>query len=131
MKFLGIDFGTKRVGIAISDEDANMAFPKTVLENNNALLESIVNLCVTEKVAGIVIGESNKLSGEPNLLMVDIEKFKTALGQKIAVEIFLEPEFFSSAEAERLQGKNDMLDASAAAIILKSFLDKRKNHDNH
>lgn len=126
MKFLGIDFGTKRVGVAISDENEEMAFPKAVFENNKNLLENIVTLCNTEAIEGVVIGESKALSGEPNPLMIDIEKFKTSLSHSISTPIFLEPEFFSSAEAERLQGKNDMLDASAAAIILKSFLDKRK-----
>lgn len=131
MKFLGIDFGTKRVGIAISDEDGLMAFPKAVFENNKTLLQNIVDLCGTENIKTIVLGESKKLSGEPNPLMEDIANFKKALAESVSIPIFLEPEFFSSAEAERLQGKNDMLDASAAAIILKSFLDKKSNHDHN
>lgn len=131
MKFLGIDFGTKRVGVAISDEDGRMAFPKVVFENNKSLLSNITNLCVSENIGTVVLGESKKLSGEPNLLMEDITKFKKVLSEHISIPIFFEPEFFSSAEAERLQGKNDMLDASAAAIILKSFLDKKNNHDDN
>ena len=127
MKFLGIDYGTKRVGLSTSSEDGNFAFPKTVLKNTKSLIEDIKRICVEESVTGIVIGESRDLDGKPNPLMKDITTFMEQLKEEIGIPMYLEPEFLTSHQAQKIQGKNDMLDASAAAIILQSFLDKEKN----
>jgi putative Holliday junction resolvase len=126
MRFLGIDYGQKRVGIAVSDSEGKFAFAKAVFPNNNNLLESIKKVCDEQKIGTIVIGDSKNFKGEPNDIMKKIEPFKKELENKIGLPVFFEPEFYSSAEAERIQGRNEMLDASAAAIILQSFLDKQK-----
>jgi putative Holliday junction resolvase len=128
MKYLGIDYGTKRIGVAISDEDGKLAFPKTVIENNPESVFFVANLAKEENINAIIIGESLDLSGNDNPLMKEINSFKENLSQKTSLPIVFEPEFFTSAEAERLQGKNGKLDSSAAAIILKSFLDKKNNN---
>ena len=127
MRFLGIDYGTKRVGLALSDEDGQLAFPKSVLSNTKDLAMDIKKICVEESISGIVVGESRDLDGTPNPLMEDIEIFMEQLKKEIDVPLYLEPEFFTSHQAQKIQGKNDMLDASAAAIILQSFLDKENN----
>ena len=59
--------------------------------------------------------------------MVNTRNFVEKIKKKIGVEVYWEPEFLTSHQAEKIQGKNDMLDASSATIILQSFLDKRKN----
>jgi putative Holliday junction resolvase len=125
MRYLGIDYGTKRVGIALSDEGASMAFPKGVVRNTSTLVEDIVYLCDEESVAGVVIGESNKLDGTPNPLMEDINRFIHKWKEKTQIPISLHPEFLTSHQAQQVTGKNDMIDASAAAIILQSYLDKK------
>ena len=127
MRFLGIDYGTKRVGLAISSEDGNFAFPKIVLRNTKNLIGDIKKTCEEESITGIVIGESRDLDGKPNPLMEDIKVFMEKLKKEIRIPMYLEPEFFTSHQAQKIQGKNDMLDASAAAIILQSFLDKENN----
>lgn len=127
MKLLGIDYGTKRVGVATSSEDENFAFPKVVLKNTNSLIEEVKKICEEENVAGVVIGESRDLDGTPNPLMKDIKIFMERLKEEIDLPLYLEPEFLTSHQAQKIQGKNDMLDASAAAIILQSFLDKENN----
>jgi len=124
-KFLGIDYGTKRVGIALSDDKGTMAFPKTVLENTPHLLEEIGALCAAEGVAEIVVGESLNYAQEPNPLMEHIAPFKQRLEETLKIPVRLEPEFLTSAEAKHVQGETASLDASAAAIILQSYLDKR------
>lgn len=126
MKYLGIDFGKKRVGIAISDDTGKMAFPNMVLENTDKLLEEIINLVKNENIQEIVIGESKNFAGEPNKIMISIEDFVEELKDKAGLKIWLEPEFLTSYQAERWQGKNDLHDASAAAIILQSYLDRLK-----
>jgi len=141
MKYLGIDFGSKRVGTAVSDENGEMAFPYSVLQNtgNGKLLEEIQKIIEKEKIEAVVIGESKNFAGEPNEIMKGIEKFKKELETKTGFEVFLEPEFLTSAQAEHIQRrrpgsasrpwrrepKNEMHDASAAAIILQSFLDRK------
>ncbi len=126
MKYLGIDFGSKRVGIAVSDDGGKLAFPHSVTQNDGKLLEKIKEIIEKEKTEQIVIGESKDFKGEPNKIMAQIEEFKKILEEKTKLRISLEPEFLTSAEAEHIQGKTEMHDASAAAIILQSFLDKNR-----
>ncbi len=126
MKYLGIDYGEKNVGIAVSDDDGNLAFAKTVLKNDKKLLENIVKIYKEENIEVVVLGESKNLDGEDNPIQKKILKFQKDL-KNIKIPVILEPEFLTSAEAERIQGKNDKIDASAAALILKSYLDKRAN----
>ena len=125
-RILGIDYGTKRVGIAISSESQSFALPKVVLVNDKKLVSNISEICAKENVEKIILGESKNYKMENNKVMVKILEFKKVLEIEVGKEVIFEPEFMTSAEAERIQGKNDMLDASAAALILKSYLEKRK-----
>lgn len=124
MKYLGIDFGAKRVGLAVSDDTGRMAFPYLVIQNENTLLDQILTILEKEKIDEIVIGESKNFEGEKNKIMKEIEEFVAALKTKISLPIFLEPEFMTSVQAEHLQGKNEMSDASAATLILQYYLDR-------
>lgn len=131
MKLLGIDYGTNRVGIALSDEGGRFAFPHKVLQNDRHLIPSLLKLATEKKVGRIVIGESKNFRGETNPVMKQIIKFREKLVSTLQtaglkIEIALEPEFLTSAEAERLQGKTAEHDASAAALILKSYIDRKK-----
>ncbi len=124
IKYLGIDFGEKRVGLAISDDSGKMAFPHSVLPNNENLIQEILKIIEKEKLLGVVVGESKNFKGENNKIMVKIEEFIKKLEGETKLKIIMEPEFLTSHQAERITGKNDMIDASAAAIILQSFLDR-------
>ncbi|MEK7151819.1 MAG: Holliday junction resolvase RuvX [Patescibacteria group bacterium] len=124
-KFMGIDYGTKRVGIALSDDGGSMAFPRTVLSNDKHLLSKVEALCSTEGVAEIVIGESLNYAQKPNPLMEHITPFKKELESATHLPVHFEREFMTSAEAKHMQGDVGSLDASAAAIILQSYLDKQ------
>lgn len=126
-RLLGIDYGTKRVGIAVSDEDGRMAFPKTVLQNDTYLLGSITELCEEEKVQSIVLGESRDYKNNPNPLLDGIILFKERLARATGLSVYLEPEFMTSAQAAHIQGKKADIDASAAALILQSFLDREQH----
>jgi putative transcription antitermination factor YqgF len=127
MKYLGIDYGEKRVGIAVSDIEGKLAFPKVVLENNTELINKISDLIKEFEVEAIVIGESKDYKGEDNKISPKIISFKRDLAMAIKLPISLEPEFMSSMQVEKTFGKTDMLDASAATIILQTFIDKEKN----
>lgn len=129
MKLLGIDYGTKRVGIATGDSDGGMAFPHAVFPNDKKLISAIKELCGKERVSEIVLGESLDYKMKPNVIMEKITPFKKELENATGLPIHFEREFMTSVAAEHLQGKGDMIDASAAAIILQSYLDKTKNKD--
>jgi len=140
MRYLGIDFGTKRIGLAVSDEEEKIAFPNVVLPNDSNLLEAVIKVCVDNSIGAIVIGDSNDFAGNPNPIMKNVKKFikeleeKTRknfstknLGGQVKIPIIFEPEFMTSVQASRLQGDIERIDASAAALILQSYLDKMRN----
>jgi putative Holliday junction resolvase len=125
MRYIGIDFGTKRVGVAVSDEEGKIAFPHAVLTNDRNLTTALVSLAREKNVGAFVVGDSRDLSGKPNPIARAIEEFKKEIDQATGLPVFAEPEFWTSLQAERVQGKTDKTDASAAALILQSFLDRR------
>ena len=133
MKYLGIDYGTKRIGVAFSDDDGRIAFPHGVIAAGPNALSEVAALAKEKNVGGIVIGESRNFSNEPNALMQDIEQFSKDIGELTGLPVAYEQEFFTSAQAAR-QGRDKRgegespatLDASAAALILQGYLDKHR-----
>lgn len=123
MRILGIDYGTKRIGVAISDEERKFALPVKVIKNDDSTLEEIKSLAKINQTTDIVMGESRNYKQQPNLVFEESLVFKKKL-EELGFTVILEPEFMTSVNAERLQGKNEMSDASAAALILQSYLDK-------
>ena len=124
--YIGIDYGEKRVGIALSDENMKLAFPKATFKNDRYLLGNIKDICRNRDVKGIVLGESTDLKGARNSIMDNIDRFKNFLEKELGIEVIYEKEFFTSHQARRF-GLNTLVDASAAAIILQAFLDREKN----
>ena len=127
MRYIGIDYGRKRVGIAVSDTEGKFALPHAVWPNDDRLIGNIKKLCLEKAANGVVIGESRDLDGRENEVLKDIEFLVGELQAELSIPIYLEPEFYTSAEASRIQGKNNMHDASAAALILQRYLDKINN----
>ncbi len=137
MKILGIDYGSKRVGLSLSDEDASFAFPYRIIPNNMELLDTIHNICGTEEVSAIVLGESHDLSGVPNKIMGSIEEFKRNIEAELDLPVYFQKEFMTTVEARGRGGKeinnakkvskqkSTPADASAAALILQRYLDKK------
>lgn len=124
-RILGIDYGTKRVGVAVSDENREFALPVSVITSNASLVEAISKIAVQYEVKDIVIGESRDYKGVPNPIFAKTEELKHDLEQA-GYRVYLELEFMTSMQAERLQGKHDKIDASAAALILQSYLDRNR-----
>ncbi len=124
MKYLGIDYGTKRVGIAISDENGSFAFPREIVGSSD-IFEYLAILIKKENIAGIVIGESLASNGAENDLVANSKSFAKKLETKMSIPIFFEREDFSTVEAHRYQTKKGNRDDSAAAVILQRFLDKQ------
>jgi putative Holliday junction resolvase len=125
-KYLGIDYGTKRVGVAMSDDDGFMAFPDEVLKNDAKLIENLKAKVKKNNIKKVIIGESKNYKMEDNKIMNEIIDLKSVLETLLEIDVELQPEFMTSMQAEKIQGKNDMIDASAASIILQAYLDSNK-----
>lgn len=126
MLLMAIDYGEKRVGIASTDETGGFALPRVVWPNDETLLDKILKFKDEEGIEKIIIGESKNLDGSDNPIQKKIEGLKKELEKRGAV-VVSHPEVFTTVEARRLQGQTEMTDASAAALILKSFLDTMYN----
>ena len=135
MKYIGIDFGTKRVGIALSDDSGTLARPSGVLKNTSSLISELEGMIAKEGVDSIVIRSS-----EGNKVQNDINELVGQLTLTTMLPVELMNESFSSVEAHGRKGKEQMaaratrapqkptdLDARAAAVILQRFLDKQSN----
>lgn len=136
MKYLGIDYGTKRIGIAVSDEGGRVAFPLAAVESGRSALSEIAELVKKNGAEKIIIGESRNFKNEPNAVMEDIERFKKDLEELSHLPIEYEREFFTSAQAARQYAPDgsrkespsqEKLDAAAAALILQGYLDRQGN----
>jgi putative Holliday junction resolvase len=139
MRYLGIDYGSKRVGIAISDEEGTLAFPHKIIANNLELVDTIHNICGENEISAIVLGESHDLSGVPNKIMGSIEEFKRNLEAELDLPVYFQKEFLTSVFARGNDGKKEnnarkdkkekgvKVDDSAAALILQRYLDKKNN----
>jgi putative Holliday junction resolvase len=125
MKYLGVDFGSKRIGLAFSDDSGGLAFPLKVLENSEKAVSEILRICKDKNIGTVVVGDSKDYKFQDNDIMKEIKIFAEEIKKESELSVVFHPEFLTSQEAMRLQGKNDMLDASAAAIILKSYLASR------
>jgi putative holliday junction resolvase len=130
MRLLGIDYGTKRIGIAMTDEGGRMAFPKATLANDRYFFQSLRDLVESGNVEKIIIGESLNRDGKPNEIMQKIRELAQKIDRELSVDVEYEAEMYSSEAAKRLQGdnfyKNKLIDASAAAIILNSYIERHK-----
>lgn len=123
---MGIDYGHKKVGIAFSDEGGMMAFPHGVLPNDAKLFSSILSLINEKGVAEIVIGHSLDKNGKENKIHASVEELMMQITLELGLPVHLEPEQYSTQQAIRIQGKNASTDAAAAAIILDSFITRKK-----
>lgn len=126
MYLMGIDYGEKKIGIALSDENGSFAFAHSVIENDRNAIKKIKKICEENDIWEIILGKSVDYQGRPNPVMKKIEPFKKLLEKEIGLRVEYEPEVLTTKEAERIQGKIKKIDASAAALILRSFLEKQK-----
>ncbi len=126
MKYLGIDFGSKKVGFAQSDDEGRMAYPLMISPNDAILLKDTLELIRELKFSTVVIGESVDGKGKPNPIAKDARKFGTQLESAIDIRVVFEKEWYSTVEARKQPGNegNHNVDDQAAAIVLQRYLDK-------
>jgi putative Holliday junction resolvase len=141
VRVLGIDYGLRRIGLALSDATATLASPWRLIqrppseaETLRLMVNEISNLASDDDgLEAVVVGWPRRLDGSPTDQTKIVETFKRALEAKIAVPVVLQDERLSSREAEsRLatretdwRKRKAKLDAAAAAVILQDYLDGR------
>jgi putative holliday junction resolvase len=129
MRLMGIDYGSKRVGIALSDDTGTIGSPYRVIKNDMMIIPNLVDIIHERGVGALVIGDSRDNAGKDNPIMRDIRTFADRLHEETQLPVHFELEFFSSAEARRGPGKEvrplkhgEQVDAQAATVILNSFI---------
>ncbi len=136
-RYLGLDVGNRRIGVAVSDELGLMAQPVLTLErhrNRREDLRSLARLSRRFGVAGIVVGKPLRLSGEPSAQTAKTQAFAAELGELTGLPIHMWDERLTTREAHRIlyqagharQQHQRVVDQVAAALILQSFLDERR-----
>jgi putative Holliday junction resolvase len=135
MRILAIDHGTKRMGIALSDETATIAQPLEFIpaEPFTEFLARLKQLIVEKQVVQILIGMPRNMDGSYGPAALKVQEFVAVLKETIAVPIKTWDERLTSAQANRMLIQADVrrdkrkqrVDAAAAAILLQSFLDSR------
>ncbi|MBI5470173.1 Holliday junction resolvase RuvX [Candidatus Kaiserbacteria bacterium] len=125
MRHLGIDYGSKRLGLALSDEEGGFAFPYGIIPNDAKVLQALASIIETESVGAIVVGDTLSLEGGTNRVTEEAQKFVDDLTEFVDIPVHRVREAWSSAEAMRFAppGKRHD-DSAAAAIILQRFLDR-------
>ena len=133
MRYLAIDYGTKRTGLAICDQAETITSPLAVIEGQKQLLKKIEEIIAKEKVNAVVLGLPLNMDGTESSQTKFVLKFAEQLKSHLNISIHLHDERLSSFGAQKkLSGANltrakrkKRLDAVAAADILESFLEKK------
>ena len=131
-QILGVDYGERRIGLAISDQTKSIAFPYTVIKNESLdfILEFIKKLCIEKKIESLVIGLPLALSGKDTLQTKKVRQFSKDI-EILGIPVFLQDERLSSISAKKSLIKDkiktgynkEKIDERAATIFLQQFLD--------
>lgn len=119
MRYLGIDYGTKRIGLAVSDPDGQLAFPYTTVGR----LEDVTAIVSQQHIGAIVVGLPQSLGGTDTSTTRIVRTFAAQLAESVQLPIVFENEVFTTKVAEA-HSPPKATDAAAAALILQSYLDK-------
>lgn len=139
MRALAIDFGGRRIGLALSDPSGTLARPWRALDrsgSDEAIVAEIAGIVTAvaaeeEGLAAVVVGLPSRLEGAPHEMTARVRAFAEALRARVTQPIVLQDERLSSREAEsRLalrerdwRKRKALIDAASAAVILQDYLD--------
>ncbi len=137
MKTLGLDIGSKRIGLAVSDEEGTFAFPTGKLDRKGRKqdLATLCEMIAAQQIEEVVVGLPVHLDGGRGTGARAAQDFADALGSECGIPVATLDERLTSVEAERVLragGKKQkqsrpFVDAVAASIILRTYLDMREN----
>lgn len=135
MRYLGLDLGTKTLGLAISDVTGLIASPYKVLRYNdiNLLIEELIEIIHKENIKGLVLGLPKNMNGSLGFAAERSLEFKKLLEKSVDLPIHLVDERLSTVEAENIligadvsrKKRKQVIDGLAASVILDTFLKMR------
>lgn len=137
MRYLAIDYGSRRTGLALCDKGETISTPLTTIHGQNQLIEKIAELVETENVEAVILGLPLNMDGSDSAQTKVARKFAEQLEGHLNVPVHLQDERLSSFAAEQklapanfTKGKmKQRLDAVAAAEILEAFLEQKASVD--
>lgn len=137
-RILGIDYGLRRIGLAVSDPTATIARPLPTLTRRRGKrppIQAVADIAREQEVEAAVIGLPLNLEGEENDWTAEVRAFGNALAERAGIDVQFLDERFTSARAERAvralglrrsqREDKARIDAAAATLILQAFLDGR------
>ncbi len=133
MRYLAIDYGIKRTGLAICDSGETIASPLTVIQGKKELLKKIAEVVETENVEAVVLGLPLNMTGSHSSQTRLVLKFAEQLKDHLHIPVHFQDERLSSFSAEEKltsakftkEKMRKRLDAVAAAEILEAFLEQK------
>lgn len=140
MRVIGLDYGTKTVGVAISDETKLIAQPLVTIERKQAnklrqTYAAIESIITEQDVELIVLGNPKNMNNTEGERVQATKEFKEALERRTGLPVILVDERLTTVEANRiledtgvaLSARKEHIDKMAAAIILQNYLDMEYN----
>ena len=128
MKTLAIDFGDRRVGLAVSDPNGRLAVPGRLIKraNDTQVVTEIVEIVAEGCFDRVVLGIPLRLEGDESAASQRVRSFGRKLAHQLDVPLLLRNEALTSVEAERLVDRSDKrpVDALAAMVLLQEILDE-------
>jgi putative Holliday junction resolvase len=138
MKYLGLDIGEKKIGVAIGDDEVKLALELLTLEKDRFYLDKIKALISQEKPDKLIVGLPISLSGQELAQAKFVKKIVREIRSQIKIDIEFQDERLSTIEAEKKlksQGLKEAeikkrIDQASAAVILQDYLDKSQITNN-
>lgn len=132
-RLLGLDFGTKRVGVAISDPTLSFSYPLLTLANDEKFWPNIKKILEEFSVAKLILGYPLRESGEKSASTLRVENFKAELEEQLGIPVVLYDEMYSSkiamdrillSQPKRMKRRDKgLIDRNAACVILQDYMD--------
>lgn len=132
MRYMGIDYGRRRIGMAVADEETGIAIPRGIMvrKNDEQAINEIKALIQGEGIGKIIMGLPVGLDGKGNEMVVAVRAFARKLSILADLPIEFESEILTTRMARREGIDVNNIDAASAAIILQSYLDRVKNQNS-
>ena len=123
MRYMGIDYGRKRIGVAVSDKEGKIAFPRGIVENMKELQRFIAQ----EKIEKIIVGLPRSFDGSETAQTQETREFVGKLKKGVSIPVEFEDELLTTHMVKKEGVGLAHIDEAAAAVILQAYLDKSQN----
>jgi putative holliday junction resolvase len=135
LRILAVDYGRKRIGLALSDELGLTARPLAVIvrKNREADLKRLREICAQNSVGHIIVGHPVHITGEASEMADEASRFAARLAKAVRIETEMVDERLTSwqaretiSETKGRAGKREAIDDVAAAVLLRDYLEHRR-----